>query len=90
LEVVQKYRVRTKFSHYAGTFGKVYRGYYMGREVALKVLKRLPDQKDLADYSQEVKILKMSKCQQIIECYGTVQDGEQMIIGQLFYLPFYS
>lgn len=41
-----------------GTYGKVYRGFCLGNEVAIKVIKEGPDQDHLREFKIEADVLK--------------------------------
>lgn len=42
----------------AGTFGKVYKAIYRGREIAIKQLKEKPEDKLIEEFNKEVEMLK--------------------------------
>ncbi|KAF2069373.1 hypothetical protein CYY_009307 [Polysphondylium violaceum] len=53
-----------------GASGKVYKGFYKGIEVAIKVLKSFTDKKDIAEFKKEFQIVSSLKAPGVVNFYG--------------------
>eukprot|EP00027_Filamoeba_sp_ATCC50430_P001883 CAMPEP_0168562038 /NCGR_PEP_ID=MMETSP0413-20121227/11911_1 /TAXON_ID=136452 /ORGANISM="Filamoeba nolandi, Strain NC-AS-23-1" /LENGTH=647 /DNA_ID=CAMNT_0008593441 /DNA_START=121 /DNA_END=2064 /DNA_ORIENTATION=- len=79
----------------SGSFGKVYKGLYGTTEVAIKVLKELPNDDQMKEFNTEVQMLINARSPYVIKFFGTAQDPNKKVLcivmefahrGSLFHL----
>ncbi|EGG23797.1 ankyrin repeat-containing protein [Cavenderia fasciculata] len=56
----------------AGSSGKVYRGLYKGKEVAIKILKSMSEAKEVDEFKKEFQIMSAIRSKYVVNFYGAV------------------
>ena len=62
-----------------GTFGKVYKGLFLGMAIAVKVLRENPEAKEL-EFKREVALLRNLRHPHIVNFFGTVEEENKLCI----------
>eukprot|EP01113_Clastostelium_recurvatum_P011680 TRINITY_DN1597_c0_g1_i1.p1 TRINITY_DN1597_c0_g1~~TRINITY_DN1597_c0_g1_i1.p1 ORF type:complete len:688 (-),score=192.59 TRINITY_DN1597_c0_g1_i1:164-2140(-) len=76
----------------AGSSGKVYKGLYKGKEVAVKVLKSMTETKEIEEFKKEFHIMSAIRSPHVVYFYGAVLEPKLCMVmeycskGSLFHV----
>ncbi|KAK5575400.1 hypothetical protein RB653_010660 [Dictyostelium firmibasis] len=64
----------------AGSSGKVYKGLYRGKEVAIKVLKSMTESKEIEEFKKEFQIMSAIRSKHVVHFYGAVLEPKLCMV----------
>ncbi|KYQ99908.1 ankyrin repeat-containing protein [Tieghemostelium lacteum] len=64
----------------AGSSGKVYKGLYNGKEVAIKVLKSMTEAKEIEEFKKEFQIMSAIRSKYVVHFYGAVLEPKLCMV----------
>eukprot|EP01132_Coremiostelium_polycephalum_P005348 gene5348-6671_t len=64
----------------AGSSGKVYKGLYKGKEVAIKVLKSMTEAKEIDEFKKEFQIMSAIRSKHVVHFYGAVLEPKLCMV----------
>jgi len=64
----------------AGSSGKVYKGLYKGKEVAIKVLKSMTEAKEIDEFKKEFQIMSAIRSKHVVLFYGAVLEPKLCMV----------
>ncbi|GAM18909.1 hypothetical protein SAMD00019534_020840 [Acytostelium subglobosum LB1] len=64
----------------AGASGKVYKGLYKGKAIAIKVLKSMSEEKDIEEFKKEFQIMSAIRSKYVVHFYGAVVEPRPSMV----------